>query len=74
MKKIACILAAGKGTRSYHFPFLHKALLPLNNKAVISHLIEFLSKKGVEKFVIPCQKKEDEQLISFIKNFSILIY
>ena len=34
-----CILAAGRGTRSYSNQ-IHKALLPLGNRAVISHIIE----------------------------------
>ena len=34
-----CILAAGKGTRNTSVEGLHKGLLPLENKAVISHLI-----------------------------------
>lgn len=36
-----CILAAGKGTRLGEFTnYLNKALLPLNGKAVISHIID----------------------------------
>lgn len=35
-----CILAAGKGTRTNSVSKIHKALLPINNKAVISHIIE----------------------------------
>ena len=35
-----CILAAGKGTRNRSINGLHKALYPLENKAVISHIIE----------------------------------
>ena len=34
-----CILAAGKGTRNTSVQGLHKALLPLENKAIISHII-----------------------------------
>ena len=37
-----CILAAGKGTRNTSISGLHKALLPLENKPVISHIIEKL--------------------------------
>tara|TARA_R110002020_G_scaffold49114_1_gene140136 strand:- start:3582 stop:5246 length:1665 start_codon:yes stop_codon:yes gene_type:complete len=40
-----CILAAGKGTRNNNVKGLHKALLPLENKPVISHIIERLDKK-----------------------------
>ena len=40
-----CILAAGKGTRNNDVDGLHKALLPLENKPVISHIIEKLDKK-----------------------------
>ena len=35
-----CILAAGKGTRNTAYKNLHKALLPLGNKATISRIIE----------------------------------
>jgi len=37
-----CILAAGKGTRNNNIVGLHKALLPLENKPVISHIIDRL--------------------------------
>ena len=37
-----CILAAGRGTRNDNVSGLHKALLPLENKPVISHIIEKL--------------------------------
>ncbi len=67
MKKTACILAAGMGSRSYHFPVLHKALLPLGNKAVISHCIDDLLEMGIEKFVVALQKGEEHQLKKFIE-------
>ena len=35
-----CILAAGIGSRNKCIEGLHKALLPLNNKPVISHIID----------------------------------
>ena len=35
-----CILAAGKGSRNTSVEGLHKSLLPLENKAVISHIIK----------------------------------
>ena len=34
-----CILAAGLGSRSFN-PDINKALLPLKNKAIISHIID----------------------------------
>jgi dTDP-glucose pyrophosphorylase len=37
-----CILAAGCGTRNNNIVGLHKALLPLENKPVISHIIDRL--------------------------------
>ena len=37
-----CILAAGCGTRNTSISGLHKALLPLENKPVLSHIIEKL--------------------------------
>lgn len=35
-----CILAAGKGSRNTSIDGLHKALLPIENKATISHIIK----------------------------------
>ena len=40
-----CILAAGMGTRNNDVDGLHKALLPLENKPVISHIIDKLDNK-----------------------------
>jgi GTP:adenosylcobinamide-phosphate guanylyltransferase len=40
-----CILAAGRGTRNNDVDGLHKALLPLENKPVISHIIDKLDKR-----------------------------
>lgn len=39
-----CILSAGKGTRNNSIDGIHKALLPIENKAVISHIIDKLQK------------------------------
>ena len=44
MKKF-CILSAGKGTRNSNIVGLHKALLPLENKPVISYIIDKLDKQ-----------------------------
>lgn len=39
-----CILTAGKGSRMKEFSmFINKSLLPFENKAIISHIIEFFS-------------------------------
>ena len=41
MNSKVCILAAGNGTRMGHYSkVINKALLPINKKAVISHIIE----------------------------------
>ena len=40
-----CILAAGRGTRNNDVDGLHKALLPLENKPAISHIIDKLDKR-----------------------------
>ena len=37
-----CLLAAGEGVRNSFSKFSHKALLPVNNKAILSHLFEKL--------------------------------
>ena len=44
-----CILAAGRGTRNSDINGLHKALLPLENKPVISHIIDNFDKEVVIK-------------------------
>ena len=68
MKRIACILAAGTGSRSLHYPYLHKALLPINNRAVLSHCIDSFYANGIERIVIACQEGEEFQLENFIKE------
>ena len=61
-----CILAAGRGTRMGHVcNNINKALLPLNNKAIISHIIEKFSKK--DSFVIGLGYK-GEQVKSYLKT------
>lgn len=60
-----CILAAGKGTRNTSVDGLHKALLPLENKAVISHIIN--SVPSTIEIVIAVGYKS-EQVKSYVKN------
>jgi choline kinase len=57
MKKF-CILSAGRGTRNSDIVGLHKALLPLENKPVISHIIDGLD-ENVE-IVIAVGYKTDQ--------------
>ena len=52
-----CILAAGKGTRNNNIAGLHKALLPLENKPVISHIID---KLGDSEIVIAVGYKSEQ--------------
>jgi len=58
-----CILAAGKGTRNKSVKGLHKALLPLENKAAISHIIENLN-ESVE--IVIATGYNDNQIISYM--------
>jgi GTP:adenosylcobinamide-phosphate guanylyltransferase/thiamine kinase-like enzyme len=60
----ACILAAGKGTRNDYCKDLHKGLLPIMNKPVISYLIDAFKNS---KIIIAVGYKK-EQLISYIKT------
>ena len=62
-----CILAAGKGTRNNNVQGLHKALLPLENKPVISHIIDRLDKK-VEIVIAVGYKSEQ------IKSYLDVVY
>ena len=52
-----CILAAGEGTRNNDVDGLHKALLPLENRATISHIIDKLD-KSIEIVVAVGYKSE----------------
>ena len=61
-----CILAAGRGTRNNNVSGLHKALLPLENKPVISHIIE---KLGDVEIVIAVGYKSDQ-----IKTYMNLVH
>ena len=63
MKKL-CILAAGIGSRNDNISGLHKALLPLENRPVISHIIDKLN-YDVE-IVIALGYKSD-QIESYMK-------
>ena len=46
MNRFVCILTAGKGTRMGSYAsYLNKAILPIKEKAVISHIIEKFPKK-----------------------------
>ena len=60
-----CILAAGKGTRNTSVDGLHKALLPLENKAVISHIIN--SVPDTIEIIIAVGYKS-EQVKSYVKH------
>jgi dTDP-glucose pyrophosphorylase len=62
-----CILAAGKGTRNKAISKLHKGLLPLENKAVLSHIIEKIH-ESVE-IVIAVGYKSNQ-----IKDYLLLIF
>jgi|TARA_R100000479_G_scaffold161095_2_gene98744 GTP:adenosylcobinamide-phosphate guanylyltransferase len=60
-----CILAAGKGTRNTSIDSLHKSLLPIENKAVISHIIK--SVPNTVEIVIAVGYKSD-QVKSYVKH------
>ena len=60
-----CILSAGKGTRNKSISGLHKSLLPLNNKAAISHIIESVSDQ-IE--IIIAIGYKGEQVKTYVEN------
>ena len=60
-----CILAAGKGTRNTTVDSLHKSLLPLENKAVISHIIKSVP-ESVE--IVIAVGYQADQVISYVKE------
>lgn len=53
-----CIMAAGRGTRNTSIDGLHKALLPLENRSIISHILDKIP-KDVE-IVIAVGYKSDQ--------------
>ena len=71
-----CILTAGKGTRMGKYSeIVNKSLLPLNNKAIITHIINFFGDKF--KFIIALgyhgQQVKDYLLIAHPKiNFTFI--
>ena len=60
-----CILAAGKGTRNTSVEGLHKSLLPLENKAVISHIIKSVP-DSIE--IVIAVGYKSEQVKSYVKH------
>jgi|TARA_R100000234_G_scaffold100399_1_gene69253 dTDP-glucose pyrophosphorylase len=60
-----CILAAGKGTRNNDVKGLHKALLPLENRPIISHIIDKLDKK-IE--IVMAVGYKSEQIKSYLNE------
>tara|TARA_R110001592_G_scaffold171881_1_gene410319 strand:- start:6042 stop:7727 length:1686 start_codon:yes stop_codon:yes gene_type:complete len=60
-----CILAAGKGTRNTTVDSLHKSLLPLENKAVISHIIKSVP-ESVE--IVIAVGYQSDQVTSYVKE------
>ena len=60
-----CILAAGKSTRTREAYNLHKALLPINNKPIISHIIEQFP-KNVE--ILIALGYQGEKIKFLVKN------
>lgn len=51
-----CILAAGAGSRNRYSENYHKGLLPINFKAIISHIIDYYPKNS--EFIIAVNKKK----------------
>ncbi len=60
-----CILAAGRGTRSKGVEGLHKALLPLENRPVISHILDNYDERVEIVIAVGYQK---EQIISYLNE------
>ena len=62
-----CILTAGKGTRMWPYnEKINKALLPVKNKAIISHLIEQF--RPNDEFIIGLGYLGDQVKDYFIYN------
>tara|TARA_Y100000296_G_C5175748_1_gene259935 strand:+ start:2756 stop:4336 length:1581 start_codon:yes stop_codon:yes gene_type:complete len=59
-----CILAAGKGTRNTIYKHLHKALLPLGNRAAISRILDIVPHSVP---IVIAVGYEQEQLKSYVQ-------
>jgi len=60
-----CILSAGKGTRNKSIQGLHKALLPLENKPTISHILE---KIPIDVEIVITVGYKADQIKSYLKT------
>tara|TARA_B100000963_G_C22639539_1_gene679654 strand:+ start:1375 stop:3069 length:1695 start_codon:yes stop_codon:yes gene_type:complete len=60
-----CILAAGKGTRNTTVDSLHKSLLPVENKAVISHIIKSVP-ESID--IVIAVGYQANQVVSYVKE------
>ena len=72
----AVILAGGLGTRLQPFTtFLPKPMLPLGEKPILEHLIEWSKKNGVKSFVLCVSylRKSIENYFEDGKNFGVSI-
>jgi len=64
-----CILAAGKGTRMGEYSeHIHKSLLPLNNKAILSHLIEKFPKEYNIVIAVGYKKEQIKDYCKLVHN------
>lgn len=60
-----CLLAAGRGTRNSSIKGLHKALLPIENKPAISHIID---KVPLTTDIVIAVGHKAEQIKTYINN------
>lgn len=73
MKKF-CIFAAGKGTRNNTVSGLHKGLLPIENKPVISHIIEKLNKSVEIVIAVGYKSEQIKSYVSKVHSDRRIIY
>ena len=76
LKPAFCIVSSGKGTRMLHLTEnINKALLPINGKAVISHIIEKVPKDydiiittgyKSESLIEYCEAAHQDRLITYV--------
>ena len=69
-----CILAAGKGTRNNDVDGLHKALLPLENKPVISHIIDKLDTKIEVVIAVGYKSEQIKTYLDIVHNDRKITY
>ncbi len=65
MKYKVCILAAGAGSRLNNLSSIHKSLLPINERAIISSIIDQFDKKVEIVIAVGSKYQQIQEYLKF---------